>query len=73
MLKNNLHTERETHTKTQREVALALGITERQYHALENGTSNGSMNVWKKAREYFRKPIDYLLGLPPLGNGTEIT
>lgn len=61
MLRNNLKTERKKADLTQREVAKYLGITVRQYNAIETGTSDGSIKVWRKLSELFHKPIDYLL------------
>lgn len=61
VLRNNLKTERKKADLTQREVANYLGITVRQYSAIETGTSDGSIKVWRKLSELFHKPIDYLL------------
>ena len=61
VLRNNLKTERKKADLTQREVAKYLGITVRQYNAIETGTSDGSIKVWRKLSELFHKPIDYLL------------
>ncbi len=61
MLQNNLKTERKKADLTQTEVAKHLGITVRQYQAIEAGTSDGSIKVWRKLSELFHKPIDYLL------------
>lgn len=61
MLRNNLKTERKKADLKQAEVAKHLGITVRQYQAIEAGTSDGSVKVWRKLSELFHKPIDYLL------------
>ena len=46
---------------TQKETSDVLGVTERQYRALENGTSDGSIKLWEKLRELFGISIDSLL------------
>lgn len=61
MLRNNLKQERKKTKQTQAEVAKHLNITVRQYSAIETGTSDGSVKVWRKVSELFHKPIDYLL------------
>jgi len=59
---NRLKVERNAMTKTQKEMASIFDITERQYRALERGESHGSVSFWFKAKEYYQKPIGYLLG-----------
>lgn len=61
MLRNNLKRERNEAEMTQIEVAEYLNITVRQYIAIETGTSDGSIKVWRKLSELFHKKIDYLL------------
>lgn len=52
---------RKEHTMTQEEVATFLNITTRHYQALEAGTSEGSVPVWKKLAQRFSTTIDHLL------------
>ena len=61
MLRTNLINRRKKNKLTQTEVAKMLGVTTRQYQALEAGTSDGSIKVWCKLKDLFHKPIDYLL------------
>lgn len=60
-MRNNLKTARKKADLKQTEVAKYLGITVRQYIAIETGTSDGSIKVWRKLSELFHKTIDYLL------------
>ena len=60
-MRNNLKAERKKADLKQTEVAKHLGITVRQYQAIEAGTSDGSIKVWRKLSVLFHKPIDYLL------------
>lgn len=47
---------------TQEEVAKAIGISKQHYSRLEAGTSEGSVGVWQKLKNFFRvKSIDDLL------------
>ena len=57
----NLINERKKKQLTQSETAKFAGISTRQYQALEAGTSDGSIKVWKKLSDLFNKSIDYLL------------
>lgn len=61
MVRTNLINERKRKQLIQTEVAKILGITTRQYQALEAGTSKGSVPVWERLKDLFHKPIDYLL------------
>lgn len=60
-MRKNLITERKQKRLTQAETAQRIGITTRQYQALEAGTSDGSIKVWLRLKDLFHKPIDYLL------------
>jgi len=60
-LRTNLIDERKQKQLTQAEVAKLIGITTRQYQAIEAGTSNGSIKVWQSLKDLFQKSIDYLL------------
>lgn len=61
MLRINLINERKKKQLTQTETAEFAGISTRQYQALEAGTSEGSIKVWKKLSDLFKQTIDYLL------------
>jgi DNA-binding helix-turn-helix protein len=61
MLRNKLKAVRKEVDLTQIEVAKRLGITVRQYQAIEAGTSDGSIKVWRKLSELFHETIDNLL------------
>lgn len=52
---------RKEYSMTQEEVAIFLDITTRHYQALEAGTSDGSVKVWKQLAQRFGTTIDYLL------------
>jgi DNA-binding XRE family transcriptional regulator len=70
MARKNLFIERVKLFKTQKQIANALGITERQYQRIETGSSDGSIKLWKQLSLTFKKSIDYLLaqsddGSPP--------
>lgn len=64
MIKFNEHLKnvRKYHNKTQKEVAVALGITERNYQTLEYGKSKPSFDTLISLAEYFDVSIDYLVG-----------
>lgn len=57
----NLITARKDAGLTQTETAKRIGITTRQYLAIERGQSDGSIKVWKQLKDLFHEPIDYLL------------
>jgi DNA-binding XRE family transcriptional regulator len=61
VLRKNLIAERRLKDFTQVQTARQIGITSRQYQALEAATSDGSLKVWDKLSKLFGKPIDYLL------------
>lgn len=61
MLRNKLKAARKKADLTQTEVAKHLRITVRQYQAIEAGTSDGSIKVWRKLSELFHETIDSLL------------
>lgn len=60
-MRTNLINERKRKQLTQAEAARLIGITTRQYQAIEAGTSNGSIKVWQSLKDLFQKSIDYLL------------
>ena len=57
----NLIKARKEKCLTQKQTAQILEISERQYRKLEAGTSNGSIDIWRKLKDLFEKPIDCLL------------
>lgn len=62
MKKNiNLITLRQNQKLTQKDIAAKLNISLKQYQRLEAGTSDGSIEVWRKLKKIFNKPIDFLL------------
>ena len=60
-MRKNLINARQKAQLTQMELATKLNITVRHYQALEAGTSEGSVKVWRKLKDLLHKPIDYLL------------
>ena len=60
-MRKNLIAKREQKKLTQAETAKTIGITTRQYQALEAGTSDGSVKVWQKLKDLFKTSIDTLL------------
>ena len=60
-VRKNLINERKKAQLTQKEIALKLNLSLRQYQSLEAGTSNGSIKTWQHLRRLFGKTIDYLL------------
>ena len=59
-LRNNLKKERKSKELTQEELAQVLNITVRQYKAIEAGTSNSSMPMWRTLSKLFNQTINYL-------------
>ncbi len=58
----NLIKLRRNKSLTQEELAKKLGVSTRQYQRLEAGTSNGSIEVWRKLKNILNsETIDYLL------------
>ena len=61
-MRYHLADSRRTKGYTQAFAAAELGITTRQYQAIESGESNGSIPVWESLRTLLDAPsIDYLL------------
>jgi len=54
---------RKSHNVTQKQVAVAIDLTERNYQDLEYGVIKPSFNTLIKLCEYFQVSGDYLLGL----------
>ena len=75
-VRKNLINARKKAKLTQRETALKLDLSLRQYQSLEAGTSNGSVKTWQQLSRLFGRTIDYLLatkeeelfGAAPLNN-----
>lgn len=63
MVRENLKKERTKRNLKQSEVASIIGISVRQYNAIEAGTSDSSLKIWHALKELFEKPIDYLVEL----------
>lgn len=61
MRRINLIKARKCAKQTQSDVSANLKISIRHYKALEAGTSNGSIQLWKKLSLLYGKPIDFLL------------
>lgn len=60
-VRKNLINARKKAKLTQRETALKLDLSLRQYQSLEAGTSYGSVKVWQCLSRMFGRTIDYLL------------
>lgn len=60
-MRKNLIGARKKRDFTQVQIAKELGISDRHYKALEAGTSEGSMKVWKQLKKILNCSIDYLL------------
>lgn len=60
-MRQTLIQKRKEHNMTQEEVAIFLDVTPRHYRALEAGTSDGSVKVWRQLAELFGTKIDCLL------------
>lgn len=54
---------RNIHDITQKELALALGVSKGLINSWENGLSNISLKQLVKLAYYFKVPMDYILGL----------
>ena len=48
--------------KTQREIAIAINITDKNYQKLEYGTSKPSFDTLIKLADYYNVSLDYLVG-----------
>ena len=59
-MRNNLINERKKKGRTQEQLANMLEITVRQYKAIEAGTSNSSMPIWRTLSKFLNKTINYL-------------
>lgn len=57
----NLIAARSDSGMTQLQVAEHIGVGVNQYYRLESGRVDGSVEVWRKLRSLFGKPIDELL------------
>jgi len=50
------------HKSTQKQVALAIGLSERNYQSLEYGTIKPSFDTLIALADYFDVSLDYLVG-----------
>lgn len=62
MFKEQLKSARKTANKTQKEVALYLGIAERAYQNYEYGNREPNLETLSKLADFFNVSTDYLLG-----------
>lgn len=60
-MRKNLVNSRIEKELTQAELSKLIKTSERNYQYLEAGTSNGSLNLWKKISLVLHKDIDYLI------------
>lgn len=60
-MRPHLVQKRKEHKMTQEEVATFLDVTPRHYRALEAGSSDGSVKVWRQLARLFGTKIDCLL------------
>ena len=60
-MRNNLIEARRRKELTQKQLAEQLNISERHYQAIEAGTSEGSLKVWKQLKQLFNLSIDHLI------------
>lgn len=60
-MRNYLKSCREQKGYTQKQVAVKLQITERQYQRIEKGEQDGTIKLWVKIKELLEQPIDNLI------------
>ena len=60
-MKNRIKDLREDHDLAQRQIASAIGITQRKYSYVETGTQPLTDELLVKLANYYRVSIDYLL------------
>ena len=60
-MRNNLKSCREQKGYTQKQVAVMLQITERQYQRIEKGEQDGTIKLWVKIKQLLEQPIDNLI------------
>ena len=53
---------RKTNGKTQREVSISLGITERNYQSYEAGNHKPNLDTAIALADFFNVSLDYLVG-----------
>jgi len=59
-MRNNLKSCRQSQGYTQKQFAVLLKITERQYQRIESGEQDGTIKLWKRIKSLLAQPIDYL-------------
>ncbi len=64
MLKDNLKLLREKNNFTKKQVADAIGVTERAYITYEYGQRDVSTETLQRLADFYRVTTDYLLGRP---------
>ena len=64
MLKDNLKLLREKNNLTKKQVADAIGVTERAYITYEYGQRDVSTETLQRLADFYRVTTDYLLGRP---------
>ena len=60
--KDRLKAVRKSHKATQKQVALAVGVSERNYQDWEYGTFNPTLSALVALADFFDVSIDYLCG-----------
>ena len=60
-MQNRIKDLREDHDLSQREIAQAIGLTQRKYSYLETGTQPFRDEILDKLADYYGVSIDYLL------------
>ena len=61
-MKNNLRKVRKAQSKTTKEAAAAIGISEKYYRALERDLDKGNITILLAACDYYHTSSDYLMG-----------
>ncbi|MDR3348843.1 MAG: helix-turn-helix domain-containing protein [Acidaminococcales bacterium] len=69
MRRENLISARKSAGYTQKNMATLMRITERHYRTLEAGSSNGSIDVWRKLAKLFGVSVEELFGEARAGDG----
>ncbi len=60
-MRQNLERLRRQANLTQAQIAIILGISERQYRRIENKESLSTIKFWLKTSTFFNTTIDHLL------------
>ena len=62
VFKDHLRQIRKNHKSTQKQVAAAIDVTERNYQLYESGSQKPSFDVLIALADYFNVSLDYLVG-----------